>query len=366
MDSTSLEAALHYNSLGISTIPLARGSKEPPRGFRWKQFQRRRPTVDELKGWHDGTEFGVAIVCGEVSGGLLVRDYDVMGSFDRWRELYSDLSERLPTAATARGAHVYARSRSTDHVDLSDGELRGEGHYVVAPPSIHPSGQPYRWLRPLTDEIPFLADPAAFLLSSSTTAQQTQADTANTCMCVTNLDAAIQATLPAAHGQRNGCLFQLARHLKAMIPDARRPELREVIKNWHKLALANIKTKSIDATWQDFVSAWQRIKRPAGQPRWAEVLAIAETIPLPACGSIYDSEPYHRLVMCLALHQAHGGGHFPLACRMAANHCGVCEKTGANMLKTLVFDKLLAVHGKHPPGKRLAHEYRFTGIGGGR
>lgn len=52
-----------------------------------------------------------------------------------------------PTVTTGRGSHHYVavtghgnRAGLASHVDW-----RGRGGYVIAPPSIHPSGVPYRW-----------------------------------------------------------------------------------------------------------------------------------------------------------------------------------------------------------------------------
>jgi hypothetical protein len=52
-----------------------------------------------------------------------------------------------PTVVTAKGWHTYVaptghgnRAGLVDHVDW-----RGVGGYVVAPPSVHPTGQAYRW-----------------------------------------------------------------------------------------------------------------------------------------------------------------------------------------------------------------------------
>lgn len=47
------------------------------------------------------------------------------------------------------GRHLYLRHPGFEvpnRVGIRPGlDLRGDAGYVVAPPSIHPSGQPYRW-----------------------------------------------------------------------------------------------------------------------------------------------------------------------------------------------------------------------------
>lgn len=53
-----------------------------------------------------------------------------------------------PDVATARGRQFYLLGIDAGTVGLGWGELRGRGSYVVAPPSIHPSGKLYVWLNP--------------------------------------------------------------------------------------------------------------------------------------------------------------------------------------------------------------------------
>src|SRR5262245_6372733 len=219
--------------MGISTIPLAPGQKNPPRRFRWKEFQQRRPTEGELCDWHQGTDFGIAIICGQVSGGLVVRDFDKAGAYERFRDRHPDLCKSLPAVATARGAHLYCRAIGRqDTLWLIDGELRGEGAYVVAPPSVHPTGIPYRWFHPIGDNIPTVAD-----ISPFTGRQHRQATKrrdlegreesphipTNHYYCVTPpsqlhpdgvFAGAIATTLPTCFGQRNACLLRLCRQLK--------------------------------------------------------------------------------------------------------------------------------------------------------
>src|SRR5262249_40757636 len=58
-----------------------------------------------------------------------------------------------PTAcvATSRGHHHYYEGDGPCRIGVRPGvDVRGEGGYVVAPPSIHATGVEYQWIVPLT------------------------------------------------------------------------------------------------------------------------------------------------------------------------------------------------------------------------
>jgi hypothetical protein len=59
-----------------------------------------------------------------------------------------------PTVATTRGRHLYFQGLGQSTIALGYGELRGLGSYVIAPPSIHPSGKLYAWLEPPNGPLP--------------------------------------------------------------------------------------------------------------------------------------------------------------------------------------------------------------------
>jgi Bifunctional DNA primase/polymerase, N-terminal len=83
-----------------------------------------------------------AIACG--LPGPQVGDIDDVG---RARHLIAALRRAgVPEVATARGPHFYFGGQRRGTIALDFGELRGTGSYVVAPPSIHPSGKEYTWL----------------------------------------------------------------------------------------------------------------------------------------------------------------------------------------------------------------------------
>lgn len=141
-------AATQLLKRGYSVIPLAAGDKTPARGIKLKTYQgERRATEEEILGWFKGDPLpNVGIATGKISG-LFVLDCDS-------EQAYEDAALRgLPvtmTVKTARGYHLYftyPQMPVGNRVGLLPGcDIRGDGGYVVAPPSIHPSGIHYKWV----------------------------------------------------------------------------------------------------------------------------------------------------------------------------------------------------------------------------
>ena len=153
-----LEMALEYHRRGWSIIPIRTGSKKPACRS-WKPYQKTRSDESKVRKWFaNDNGRGVAVVLGNVSGGMVCRDFDTMEGYDRWAADHPDLARTLPTAATAHGRHVYFRSNHQNIKKLEDGELRGAG-YCLLPPSRHPDGPAYHWLIPLPDgSLPMVED----------------------------------------------------------------------------------------------------------------------------------------------------------------------------------------------------------------
>jgi len=63
-----------YLSKGLSIIPLKPRSKEPL--MPWKEFQDRLASDKEVEEWFSGSENNIGIVCGSISGNLIVIDFD--------------------------------------------------------------------------------------------------------------------------------------------------------------------------------------------------------------------------------------------------------------------------------------------------
>lgn len=154
-----LRAAEAYVRAGCSVIPIDHRTKRPK--GEWKEYQSRRPEPRELKSWFGASVKALAIPCGRVSGGLLVLDFDVEGFYGEWAAAAGDLADGLPVQRTGGGGYqVFLRcpdpgrnaqlAWSPKEEEISGREIaietRAEGGYVVAPPSLHPSGGTYVWL----------------------------------------------------------------------------------------------------------------------------------------------------------------------------------------------------------------------------
>ena len=183
----TLADARRLVAAGLPVIPiLPNGSKAPP--LDWKCYQSRRPTEAELLVWFGRPRFGLAIVCGEISGHLEVLDFDASEVFAPWSDLVDELIpglvQRLPVVHTpSDGRHVYYRCEVIEgNQKLAQAvhahgkvkaliETRGEGGYIIAPgspPGCHPLRKPYRLLDGDLADIPLITtDERALLLNAA-------------------------------------------------------------------------------------------------------------------------------------------------------------------------------------------------------
>jgi len=142
--SNLLEYVEFYRKLGFSIIPLNFKEKTPALAS-WKEYQARKPTDQEISEWFSReTSVNIGILCGAVSDNLAVIDFD---NEEAYRKFFKpDIEKQTLVVKTAKGFHVYLRSRRPvgcfKILELKI-DVKGEGGYVVAPPSIHPSGCEY-------------------------------------------------------------------------------------------------------------------------------------------------------------------------------------------------------------------------------
>jgi hypothetical protein len=344
---TLLDHALAYAKRGWSIIPV-RGKK--PVGL-WKPFQQSPAdpaTLHRLLG-KDGIT-GVAAITGKVSGGLAVRDFDQADAYFAWGAKHPDDAAKLPTVKTARGYHVYGHLDDEAFTTFDDGELRAtSGHFIVVPPSAHPDGPAYSWIVPL----PAPGTPLPPLPPSLGTPvdpegrRRTQEHSLTSSICPKILDharvqQAIVGTLPSGPGLRRKRLFDLARIIKGLFPNASPAELRSVVRDWHTRALPLIRTKPFTDTWTDFIAAWSCCRCPAGKSFKAAAEA-AEAGHVPAvCDELgYDGDLRRLAALCYQLQLQWGDHPFPLGCRLAGTFLGASKNDANRMLNALAFDQVI-------------------------
>src|SRR5882724_1301504 len=149
-ESPMLAAALEYARRGFSVIPLKPRDKKP--GLQsWKQYQTRCATEKEIREWWRRTpNANVGIVTGAVSS-IVVLDIDGEAGRSSLLECLPELKHvSTPAVATGKGVHLYFRHPGGDIPNRAgmapNLDLRGDGGFVAAPPSIHPNGGTYAFV----------------------------------------------------------------------------------------------------------------------------------------------------------------------------------------------------------------------------
>lgn len=205
----ALDAALDYLARGWSVIPIQPGGKRPLAA--WLEFQLRHPSPQEIDRWfRRWSDANVAIVTGQISA-LVVLDIDVRHggaeSLARLEQANGPLPRTLEALTGGGGRHLYfvhpgglLRNRTGIEPGI---DLRGDGGYVVAPPSLHPSGRRYQWAHGPSD-VPLAQMPAWLLVRPLPGAEKTGHPLAHWRQLVRE---------GVAEGERNNSVASLAGHL---------------------------------------------------------------------------------------------------------------------------------------------------------
>jgi hypothetical protein len=145
-------AAMAYTKRGWAVLPLTPQTKQPlgklvPHGLKGA-------TTDQemiARWWQCEPMSNIGIRTGAASG-LVVLDIDPRnGGSDNLRELEQQNGELPHTVMSLTGGggiHIFFQHPSgfTKNKTLAPGvEVKADGAYVVAPPSIHPNGEAYQW-----------------------------------------------------------------------------------------------------------------------------------------------------------------------------------------------------------------------------
>lgn len=173
------KAAVAYAEMGLALIPLKARGKEPCiKGGSTKATA----NVEQVRNhWMRHPDHNIGIVCGDVSDGLVAIDIDRKGDVDGWDfvnefEMESPLPEAPMVRTGSGGNHLLMRfpgkviNRQNAEIGI---DIRGHNGYVVAPPSVHPNGNAYEWVKaPWEVPIPVADDAARRFLDAVTPRQE--------------------------------------------------------------------------------------------------------------------------------------------------------------------------------------------------
>ena len=381
-----LDHALWYHDLGWCVIPTKPGTKKPACRS-WQPYQTERADKAQLRRWFKDGKKSLAIVSGPVSGGLVVRDFDDLDSYDSWAREHPTLANSLPTVETGRpGRHVYFKTgKKFRIINVGDGEFRGAG-YCLAPPSIHPSGTSYRWLVEPSDSIPFIEDPVLDGLlprnrefredgddgedSGGTRGHTTLREGSDKSdrSLLSDEDSelirqAIGRCLPEGQATRHRLIFELARELKAIpaLADVPVQKLEPVMRHWHKAAKPFIKTKPFEESWIDFCEGWERVKYPKGEEPITQIFVRAMAKEIPREAVKYEQKGVKSLAsFCRELQREHGESPFFLAVRTAGDLLETDPGTASRWLRILRLDGILKLESEGSQKSRKASRYRYV------
>jgi len=166
-------AARGYLALGWSVLPVRPRDKRPL--IRWEPLQEARPSEADVAGWFEQwPDANLGVVTGAISN-LIVLDVDPKHGGDDTLQLlerrFGPLPQTVESHTGGGGRHLYFRHPGypvRNRAGLGQGiDLRGDGGYVVAPPSVHPSGTPYAWLAGRSPDALALAPLPRWLLTAT-------------------------------------------------------------------------------------------------------------------------------------------------------------------------------------------------------
>lgn len=171
-----LETALWYASLGWSVVPTHKVVRTAegtactcPRGaactskgkhpaVAWERYQRAPATEQQIRAWFTGhfASYGVGIITGAVSGFFVIDVDEGPGKaggdvFNDLQFLHGDVPFTVRARTGGGGRHILLRHPKdvwihTGRNVLGPGvDVRGDGGFIVAAPSLHESGRYYLW-----------------------------------------------------------------------------------------------------------------------------------------------------------------------------------------------------------------------------
>lgn len=154
MAETMLDAALAYAARGWAVFPLAEGTKIP---CIQGGFTQATTDAEQIKlFWSARPRCNIGIATGGMSNGLVVIDVDLDNdkgedgyvALKAWEAQHGELPEGACVTTPRGGMHLYFVSDEpfSGSVNHDTGiDIRADGGFVVAPPSVRDDGRMYEW-----------------------------------------------------------------------------------------------------------------------------------------------------------------------------------------------------------------------------
>lgn len=163
--------ALKYASMGLAVFPLKAHDKVPLTKNGCKDASTDPSIIEGW--WNKYPNANIGITTGRKSNGLFAIDLDVDEEkgingytvLSDWEKANGPLPETAQSITGRGGYHLLYRDCTNikNAVGIYDGvDIRGEGGYIVAPPSVHPNGNEYVWEHDLEEFLIADANDAVF------------------------------------------------------------------------------------------------------------------------------------------------------------------------------------------------------------
>jgi hypothetical protein len=143
------------------------------------------------------------------------------------------------------------------------------------------------------------------------------------------------SAIPFAVGQRHRALFELARWVKGVEPNASIARQLEIVKCWHSQFLHIIGTKDFGTSWADFRYSFARIKQPYGATLQSCLSNQPSPPDIPEL-HLYGPKAVRLMRICMALHIHHSPDPLYLGCRTAGELLESNHTDAARLLQIFV------------------------------
>jgi hypothetical protein len=141
---STLDVAIEYRRRGLSVIPIKPKDKHPM--VAWAPFQKEHASEAMIEQWFTSwPTANLGMVTGSVSDCIVI-DLDSQAARDRLNSLLGDYDlSSVPRSRTGKGWQLFFKHPKVNVLNrakvLPDMDVRGDGGYVVAPPSIKRTGK---------------------------------------------------------------------------------------------------------------------------------------------------------------------------------------------------------------------------------